>query len=100
MLFAYRILPAVLTLMLARRSWALHFLIYIAPNRRLSGAVFSIKLIIPVTKHSVGHRGISSFVSFSRRRVGVLHIINRDRDSKQFLRLIKDILTHEDLLIY
>jgi hypothetical protein len=55
LLFSYRILPAVLAIMLAGRSWASYFPIHIPPNRRLSEATFSINLIIPFTKYFVGY---------------------------------------------
>lgn len=94
------ILPAVLPLMLAGWSWTSHLLIHISPNWGLARVVFSINLIIVVTKHSVGYGGISSFVRFPERRVGVLLVINRYRDCNLLPGQTEEILPHADLPIY
>jgi hypothetical protein len=66
----------------------------------LAGAAFSINLIIQVTKHPVGYGRRSSFVSFSRWRVGVFQILDRDGDRKHFLGPMEEILPHEYLPIH
>lgn len=98
--FPHRILPAVLTLMLAGWSRVPHFPIHTSPDQRLSCGDLGVNLIIPLKEHSVGYRGIFSFISSPCCRASVLHVVYRNRNPRLFVALAKQILPHLELLIY